>query len=121
MKRLNETKEEERQRIVESKLAEERRGAAAKRGRVPHGPAGRGGRGGARSNSSARPTGTGDANLICAWCQVMGHKIGKCRTLEKDYAEGRAIYDSNILRYVRIDHQLFTNPPPSAQTRGGGN
>ena len=116
VKRLNETKEEERQRLTEQRLQEERRNNQARRGRGnAAGPSsrGRGGRQGARPEAGTA-SGTGD-NVICSWCQVRGHKIAKCRVLDKDYNEGRALYDSNIQRYVRLDSQLFTNPPPAAR------
>ena len=120
LKRLNETKEEERQRLIEQKLAEERRNNQPRRGRGA-GVAGSGRRGGQSAGpSGAQASGTGD-NVICSWCQVRGHKIAKCRVLEKDYDEGRALYDSNIHRYVRLDSQLFANPPPAAAARRGNN
>ena len=77
VKRLNETKEEERQRIVESRLQEERRVAQTSRrggrgGNGPPGPAGRGGRGSQSAGASSRPGGSngGGDNVICSWCQV---------------------------------------------------
>ena len=119
LKRLNETKEEERQRLIEQKLAEERRVSQQSRrgrgGNVSAGSSRRGGRGGQSSGpAAAQASGTGD-NVICSWCQVRGHKIAKCRVLEKDYAEGRCLYDSNIHRYIRLDSQMFANPPPAAR------
>ena len=127
LKRLNETKEEERQRLIEQKLAEERRvNNQGRRGCVAEvaGSGRCGGRGGQSAGpsgaSGAQASGTGD-NVICSWCQVRGHKIAKCRVLEKDYDEGRALYDSNIHRYVRLDSQLFANPPPAAAARRGNN
>ena len=115
MKRLNETKEEERQRLIEQKLAEERRSnQQTRRGGRGAGVSGPGRRGQSAAPAAAQGSGTGD-NVICSWCQVRGHKIAKCRVLEKDYAEGRCLYDSNIHRYVRLDSQLFNNPPPPAR------
>ena len=121
VKRLNETKEEEKQRLTEQRLQEERRVNQARRGRG-NGAAGssgrsRGGRQGA--GPAAGPAASANTeNIICSWCQVRGHKIAKCRVLDKDYNEGRALYDSNLHRYVRLDSQLFANPPPATQ-RGG--
>ena len=118
VKRLNETKEEERLRLTEARLLEERRANQAAprgRGRGGHGPRGRGGQ--SASMGLAQASGTGD-NVICSWCQVRGHKITKCRVLDKDYNEGRAMYDSNLQRYIRLDAQMFANPPPATQGRG---
>ena len=123
VKRLNESKEEEKQRLIEQRLFEERRAAQQfRRGRGGHGPAGRGGQSAAatRGPAASGSGGGNTSNLICSWCQSLGHKIAKCRILSKDFDEGRAMYDSNLQRYIRLDHSQFVNnPPPATQARGG--
>ena len=68
VKRLGETKEQERKRLIEQRLIEERRIAQQNR---------RGGGGGGRGNGRNRGGGQGafqggNQNLICAWCQTAG-------------------------------------------------
>ena len=65
VQRIGETKEQERKRLVEQRLLEERRQAQQYR-------RGGGGRGRGRGGGQGAAQGNGNQNLICAWCQTAG-------------------------------------------------
>ena len=70
--RLGESKDEERKRLLELRLLEERNLANSRRGRG----GGNGGRGRGGGQGQAAPRNAGgqndDANIICSWCQTAG-------------------------------------------------